>query len=213
MQTIREVLGWIGWPLVFLTLTWATTAQSNEVCSGKKNSPTKCWHFLATTEGALSKSTDQLNGEYVVVAAAAGLEVYQVLNGQRLAVGPRSEAELKRMVALGQDERGYLAFTPEKTWEATYKYSLPGFDGSYMWRTVTYRVVNEKEVLKPTGTFKVISVVGESTLVTYDAAFKQKWVYRYNEELKAIEDFHYDSAVERAGAKITIRLINSGSLP
>jgi hypothetical protein len=207
MQTIRKVLRWIGWPIVFLAL-WAVPLLANDAVQAPTYKEGRYWRFEATTTGAIARTTDQLNGQYEVIASGGELQVFQLMNGERWPAGPESSAELKRMIGIGQDQRQYLKFPLEKTWEANEKYRLPGWrPGYYMPRTIGYEVIADQS-----GSPGIVTIQGNARVNFRDSTSKQKWDYAYSQREEAIIRFAYDSNVEGTGAKINIKLIDSGYL-
>lgn len=157
------------------------------------------WEFKAETKISSSSTTDRLNGNYEVTSVKGQLEVFQIVDGQKSAVGPSSTEFLKRMLGFAQDEQQYLKFplAAGNKWRAEYSVQSPGTRRSQR-RSAEFKVEDKSQIKTVAGNFEALKIKGNNAA----GPVPQEWEYFYTADCKCIVKFFYDSAVGGVGGKV-----------
>ena len=162
------------------------------------------WEFKAVTKDSSSSSTDRLNGNYEVAYVKGQLEVFEVVDGQKVGVGHDSTAFLKRMLGFAQDEQQYLKFPLAigNTWAADYSVRAPGAKKAQQ-RSAEFKVQDKAQTKTAAGIFETLNIKGSNIGGTAPRA----WEYSYSPNCKCVVKFFYDSVVGGVGGKVEIELV------
>lgn len=162
------------------------------------------WEFKAETKSSSSSTTDRLNGNYEMTSMKGQLEVFQIVDGQKSAVGPNSTEFLKRMLGFAQDDQQYLKFplAAGNKWRAEYSVQSPGTRRAQR-RSAEFRAEDKSQIKTLAGNFEALKIKGTNAA----GPVPQEWEYFYNADCKCIVKFFYDSAVGGVGSKVEIELV------
>lgn len=191
--------------LILATLITGIIALASQLRAADIPSPKEGdrWEFKAATIGSSSSSSDRLDGNYEVAYVGGKLQAYDLADGKRGPVGPRSGQQLLRMIAFGQDEEQYLKFPLAigTKWTANYSVQSPGSRRTSH-RSADFMVQEQVQTKTAAGNFQTLKLKGLNS----GGQVSQEWTYFYSPDCKCIAKFFYDSAVGGNGGKLEIEL-------
>jgi len=196
----------VGTIAFVLTFTWFCLgiASGGESIDRPVSQEGERWEFKANTKDMLTSTTDILDGKYEVVFLHGQLEVFQIVDGQKVGASLGVAEKLKRLIAIGQDDLQLLIFplSVGKKWTANYQHTSPGARRSQL-RSATFQVEKLEQIKVDAGTFQAVRIKGTGG----NYGVTREWNYHYSPDTKSIVKFFYDSGIGTKSGKTEIELM------